>query len=88
MVHLSISIEKNIFGGLYIMTKFKCNSCNKEVEAEEAPQCCEAPMVAVTEESAEATQESTEATTDAAESTTGESAAETSTESTEEPKTE
>ena len=29
------------------MTMFKCNSCNKEAEAEAAPECCEAPMVEV-----------------------------------------
>jgi len=44
------------------MSKFKCNSCNKETEAEEAPQCCDAAMAAVTEESTEATTE--EATTE------------------------
>ena len=68
------------------MTKFKCNSCSKEEEAEEAPQCCDAPMVAVTEESAEATnEESTEAP---AEKVAEEPAAEESTENTEENKEE
>ena len=48
-----------IYGGLDTMSKFKCNSCGKEAEAEEAPQCCDAAMVAVTEESGEAAQENT-----------------------------
>tara|TARA_Y100000310_G_scaffold345072_1_gene461601 strand:- start:954 stop:1166 length:213 start_codon:yes stop_codon:yes gene_type:complete len=26
---------------------FKCNSCNKEAEAEAAPECCGVPMVEV-----------------------------------------
>ena len=29
------------------MTMFKCNSCNKEAEAEAAPECCGVPMVEV-----------------------------------------